>query len=43
MKSVYFLITIIYLTNLIDGMVLFDGEQQLVQNNVVFFHHEYPM
>ena len=44
MKSVYFLITIIYLTNLIDGMVLFDGEQQLerlLQKSLRYQHHQY--
>ena len=43
MKIVYFLITIIYVTNLIDGMMLYDGEQhleRLLQKSLRYQHHQ---
>ena len=45
MRIVYFLITIIYVTNTnsIDGMVLFDGEQhleRLLQKSLRYQHHQ---
>ena len=45
MKIVYFLITIIYVTNtnLIDGMMVFDEEkhlERLVQKSLRYQHHQ---
>ena len=45
MKIIYFLITIIYVTNtnLIDGMMLFNGEQhleRLLQKSLRYQHHQ---
>ena len=48
MKIVYYLVTIIYAgnTNLIDGMMLFDGEQhlkRLLQKSLKYQHHQKNM
>ena len=45
MKIVYYLITIIYVgnTNVMDGMMLFDGEQhleRLLQKSLKYQHHQ---
>ena len=41
MEIVYFLLSIIYITNSIDGMMLFDGEQHLESETGIIIV-EYP-